>query len=395
MVADSGSTVLVSLPMSRLIDRYIAREILVPLLIGFFAFNGIILVGRLLRLTDLIAGSAIPFSTVMQLIGFLLPSFFMITLPMSYLLAVLLAFGRLSADSEITALKASGIGLHRLLLPVLGIAALCAAATLFTTLVILPAATGQFKALLTKTASEAASLAIKPGEFNDRIPGVVLYCREYDPDDGTMSGIILQDERSGKDPLTVFAGSGSLQPSEDRQTLYLDLSSGSIHQRSGAEDYRLIGFSRYHLSVPLSKKKESFQDETEMTLTEMQSAIKAGTGTPKFQTDLRLELQKRFAFPAVCFIFALIGMSLGIQQNRSGKGSGFTISLLVFVSYYILFSATKSMGQKHLLHPAAAIWLPNAFFLVLGVLLFMKTARESKFSLPRGLRVLLFSGRKK
>jgi lipopolysaccharide export system permease protein len=120
-----------------------------------------------------------------------------------------------------------------------------------------------------------------------------------------------------------------------------------------------------------------------MTLGELLANLQAKTGSSKLQRDMQIELHNRFAFPVACFIFAFIGMALGIQNQRSGKGSGFTISVLVFVAYYVVLSIGKTMAQKGLLYPWLAMWLPNLLFLSLGITLFQLTARETHFVLPR------------
>jgi lipopolysaccharide export system permease protein len=379
--------------MNRLLYRYIAKEILVPFILGLAAFNGILFVGRLLNLASLMVASQIPIWTMLQMLAHLLPTFCLITIPMSFFLAVLLAFGRLSSDSEITAMKASGISLTQLLPPVIGIAALSATLTLLITLYILPNSSRSFKGLLREAIQQGASMAIRERVFNDQIAGVVLYCSQYNNQQHTMRGILIQDERNAKEPLTIFASTGSVTPDPDGSAMVVALTGGSIHGLKGTADYRLISFDRYTMTIPIAQRGGPGHDEQDMTISELVSNLQAGQGSTKLQRDMQIELHKRLSFPVACFIFAFIGMALGIQNQRTGKGSGFTVSLIVFVAYFVVFSIGKNLGQKGVLHPGIGIWLPNVLFLAFGMLLFRQTAQESRLAIlcirPR------WSGRRK
>jgi len=369
-------------PMNRLVYRYLAQEILVPFFLGLAAFNGILFVGRLLNMASLMVSSNIPLTTMLQLLLHLLPTFCFITIPMAFLLAVLLAFGRLSGDSEIIALRAAGISLHQLLPPVLGLAALCTALTLAIALYVLPHSTRTFKVLLAGAIQQGASMAIREGVFNDRINGVVIYCTTFDQDQKTMRGILIQDERNPKEPLTVFAASGSISPDSTGSAIAVTLNGGSIHSYKGSPDYRLISFNRYTMTIPLAKQKDLTYDDNDMTIGELLTNLRAKTGSNKLQRNMRIELHNRFAFPVACFIFAFIGMALGIQNQRAGKGSGFTISVAIFISYYVVLNIGKTMALKGSLHPAIAMWFPNLLFLCLGITLFQLTSRETRLSFP-------------
>jgi lipopolysaccharide export system permease protein len=96
---------------------------------------------------------------------------------------------------------------------------------------------------------------------------------------------------------------------------------------------------------------------------------------------MKLEIQRRFATPFACLIFALIAVPLGIQNRRSGKSAGFSLSIITLLTYYIFLSIGKNLGEKAVLTPFVAMWLPNMIFLAGGTLLFIKTAREERFAL--------------
>lgn len=365
--------------MPSLIDRYIFREMLTPFLLGLLGLNGVLIAGRMLTLAELIIGKAVGFTTLFRLLSSLIPSFLIITLPMSCLLATLIAFGRLSADSEIISLKASGVSLHRMLIPVMAFAALTAAAALMVSLSILPAANRTLRELLGEHLARAAGISIQEGVFNDRIPGILLYCEAMDQRSKRMRNVMIRDERSAGSSLIVTGRAGILETTIDNAHLVLTLEKGSIHQQGDTGEYRLLSFDGYRVSIPLPGRSRALLDDSEMTLSQLRESIAKGVGDPRYRRELHLQLHKRFALPLSCFIFGVIGISLGIVNRRSGKGGGFTTGLAVFVSYFVLFSFLKSLGQKGALPPPVAIWTPNMLFLSAGLILYLMRTRDMEF----------------
>jgi len=323
-----------------------------------------------------VVAKGVPLSEICLLIAYLFPSFALVTIPMAFLLAVLLAFGRLSSDSEIIAIKASGVGLGRLMLPVMIFALLTSFATAATAIYAVPAGNTAFKELLTRAVENRAEMEIKERVFVDSIPGLVIYVDHYDQAARGISGIMIQDDRNLDEPITIFAENGTVTADPAARQVQLMLSRGSIHSIKKSR-YRLIQFSEYELTVRLNQAMRSInRNELDMTIGELKAGIDGGVSDIRLKREMELELHRRFATPFACFVFALAGVPLGIQNRRSGKGSGFTISIGLLIIYYIVLSACKALGDKGLLHAAIAMWMPNLCFLILGVWFFMRSANE-------------------
>lgn len=361
--------------------RYLTKEILTPFLFGLLVFTSVLLMGRMLKLAEMVISNGVPVSDILLLICYLLPYFAVITIPMSLLLAVMLAFSRLSADSEIVAIKASGVSIYRLLPPVLAIAALAYLLTTFVSVYALPKGNIAFKKMLYQIVQGRLNLNLKEQVFNDAIPGLVIYI-DRNNGDGSLSGILIQDQRKKNDISTIFAGSGIISSDEQSKQIHLWLTDGSIHQSRPGNTYRQLDFQQYDLNIDLSGSVKSIEKkESDMTLTEIRQNLKKGGFPQKLTTDMRLEIPRRFALPFACFIFAIVAMPLGIQNRRSGKAAGFTLSIGVIIIYYIFQSIGRTLGEKELLQPALAIWLPNIIFLFGGVFIFRQAAREQPFVL--------------
>jgi lipopolysaccharide export system permease protein len=369
----------------KLLHRYIFREIASPFLLGLLVFTLVLLMGKLLKLADLVIGNGVSILDILLLLVYLMPSFCLVTIPMAFLLAVLLAFGRLSSDSEITAMKSSGVGLSDLFPPVLVSAALACAATAFMTMTALPWGQTAFKKEMQKIVESRMRLDLKEGVFNDQFPGIVLYVDKFDSDQGSMSGIIVHDERDGEDPSTVFASSGAITRDTGNRSVRLHLSRGSIHREMPTRGYRLVTFEDYDVVLGFGKPPENaLLDERTMTLAELNLNLRHPL-SPKLRFDLLLEYHRRVALPWACFIFALVGMPLGMQNRRSGRSSGFSVSIGIFVLYYILLSVGSGMAEKGIISPMIGAWLPNLTLLLPGIYLARKAMLDEEIPLLKRL----------
>lgn len=378
--------------MKKTLFLYICKEIAVPFILGMATFTSVLLMGRFLQLADLVVAKGVLFTDILKMVVYLFPFFCIVTIPMSFLLALLLAFGRLSGDSEITAMKSCGIGLNKMLPPVLTCALAAYLATTFITIYALPWGNSSFKKLLVTVIETRATLDVKEQVFNDDFPGLVIYVDHYE--DNVMSGILIQDERDQKEPSTIFAEKGMIIREPETKTLRLSLINGGIHRGTGTNAYRLLEFGNYDLSINLTQStREVVKNELDMTFSELKEALRIHTQDNKERRDILIEFHRRFSLPFACFVFAFVGVPLGIQNSRSGKAAGFSTSIGVILLYYVVLSIGKTLGQKGILHPGLAVWTPDIVFLLIGIYLFRKTALEQTIPLLELIRALVAQAR--
>jgi lipopolysaccharide export system permease protein len=228
-----------------ILSLYIIREIASLFLLGIAVFTLILLMGRLIKLTELVVSRGVPLADVSRMIIYLMPSFLVFTIPMAFLLAVLLAFGRLSADNEITVIKASGISLVQIMPPVLVCAVVAAMMTFAASLVGVPWGNSAFKELSFQVLKSNVSATIREKVFWDEIPGMIIYTEHYDDQRHTLQGVIIHDGRNPERPMTIFARDGVVAGGSGRQALRLSLNSGSIHAAGKGDEYRLVAFGEY------------------------------------------------------------------------------------------------------------------------------------------------------
>ncbi|MDB4470747.1 LPS export ABC transporter permease LptF [Deltaproteobacteria bacterium] len=323
------------------IHRYIIKEISIPVALSLLIFTFVLLMGRIPRLTELVVSKGVPAGEIVQLFSYLLPTFFSITLPLSFLLGILLAFGRFSADSEFIALKASGVSLYSLLKPVLVMALGFSLLTAWLTISVEPAAKRDFRSKLFEIASSRASVGIQPGIFNDDFDGLVLYTRGMDDRQGIMQEVFISDEREGETPATIVAQRGRFIPNPEGYSITLRLNDGSIHRRPTTNDkatYQIIGFSNYDINLDIGKQlaqgDKRHRSRGELSWAELDQAYRNATvQRSKFQ--YAVEKNKRIALAFAPLVFSLVGIPLGLQSSRSGKGAGFALALAIALVYYL------------------------------------------------------------
>jgi lipopolysaccharide export system permease protein len=361
--------------MKKTLFAYIFKEIPPPFLIGMGAFTFVLLMGRFLKLAEMVVEKGVPLSDVLRMVAYLLPNFWLFTIPMALLLAILLAFGRLSGDSEVTAMKSCGISLYGMLPPPLVFAVLSCVACLAVACYAVPWGNSSFKELLVRVAQASSGLVIKEKVFNDAFPGLVVYADNFEPKGQVMSGVVIHDERNPDQPTTIFAKTGALLSDQRSRSIEFHLNDGSIHRNAEGTGYRMIDFQEYDLRVAMANQGEAAsKSEGEMTIGEL---LHPPPKTPaKAKLSRQLELHSRLALPFACLVFMLIGMPLGIQNRRSGKASGFSLSIGVLLLYYVVLSVTKGLGERGFISPALGCWAPNVLFLLLGIYLFKKAAAE-------------------
>ncbi|MDD2541777.1 MAG: LPS export ABC transporter permease LptF [Desulfuromonadaceae bacterium] len=352
--------------MKRILSFYIIREISSLFLLGIVIFTLVLLMGRLITLTDLVVSRGVPLADVSRMILYLIPSFLVFTIPMAFLLAVLLAFGRLSADNEIVVIKASGISLFQMLPPVIFCALVAMLLALGASTIGVPWGNSAFKELSFQVLKQNVTATIREKTFWDDIPGVVMYTDHYDEQSHALKGVVIYDGRNSDHPMTIFARNGSVSSSGGSQALLLSLHDGSIHIAGKDGLYRLVNFGEYSMMIGENGSTAISRNEPDMWLSELQSQIDNPETTAVKRLKLQTELYSRFTFPFASIVFAILAVPLGLQNRRSGKSGGFTVSIAIILSYYVMMSVVRTVAERGVVSPVIALWIPDLIFFAMG-----------------------------
>ena len=364
---------------------YFLREIGVPFLLGIGVFTFILLIARMLKLVELVVNRSVPIFEIAKLFAYILPTFLEVTVPMALLLAVLLSFGRLSADSEIVALKTSGISLYQMIVPVMAFTAMVTVLALLLALYARPWGNTNLKASLYEIAKTRASAGLRERVFNDDFAGLVIYVEHLEPPGDKLDGILISDTRDPNQRNTVLAKSGYLVGNEEAHTITLRLLDGSIHTfLPGERSYHKTDFTTYdvslNLAVALARFSQREKDAQEMTLGELRADIAQRRSEGRSVNSEMVELHRKFSLPFACLVFGLVGVPLGMQPVRAVRSRSFSVSLALIFVYYLLLTAGEAMAEKGRLPAVVALWIPNVVFLALGTTLFGAAARERQLN---------------
>jgi lipopolysaccharide export system permease protein len=368
------------------ISFYVLGEILIPLAMGLGVFTFILLVGRIFKLSELVINKGVNLSDVLKLFVFILPNFLVFTIPMALLLGILLAFGRLSSEHELTAMKASGISLFQLLPPVIVASVLCYLAAAFMAVYALPWGSQNFRNVLFDIARTKAHIELKPGIFNDSFNGLVFYINEISPRGDTMQGVLIQDERDKSRTQVVMSRVAQLVSDPDRAEVILMLEDGAIHIRDQKKrSYQKIDFDTYRMRLNIGESlgavKRVRMLDSEKSIGELREEIRMKEAAGEEAVHERMVINEKYAIPFASIVFGLLGTALGVRPPRSGRSYSLVKSLGVILGYYILMTSMETMAERGILLPWMAAWIPNVAFLSLGIYLLRIRGLERPFVL--------------
>jgi len=367
-------------PMRKIINLYIFKEITSIFFIILFTLTFVLLMGNILQIMDLMVNKGISFLAVVKLIIFLLPSLFMFTIPIAFLVSILIAMGRFSADNEITALKTSGVSLMQMYYPVAFASLIAFAFTIIIGYYLVPHSYSASKRLLFDLAQQHAAIGIKEKVFNADFKDILLYAEKIHPKGDYMENVMISDNRIKGEQNTILAKKAYLFADTDSMTVMLRLEGGSIHTvSSDFKKYRKIDFKSYDINLDLSTSISSAnhsKTKDEMTMNELLEKMKEPGLNEVALREFAIEVHKKFSIPLSCIFFGLLALPLGIRNHRAVKSRGFTVGIIIATSYYLLRIGGEALVETGRLSPGVGVWTPNFIFALLGIYLFYMAYRE-------------------
>jgi len=373
--------------MPRLLNRYIFTEVCIPFLLTLSVLTLTALLSKVVKLVELTVVHGAGLGFIAGFIASALPSFLVYTIPVSFLVAVLVAFTRLSSESEIIAMKASGISLFTLARPVAVAAVLAYAAALVITLYLFPWGNLNLKAMAMEAARGRLAAGLEEKTFYDRFNNVVFYVDRIDAETGEMHGLFISEQNPGGPTNVFFAREGVFSPSDGEGSVYLKLTDGTVHRQGrGSDAYGLMRFSNYVLELGLPSGRGALlrnRSNRELYTSELVERARKAGAAGRDASPYIIDLHKRFALPASIFVFALIGVPLGLQRVRSSRLAGFSLSLGVMLAYYVTSTALEAAGEYGHLNAIAAVWGSDVIFALVGAYIFVRAARDRPFGPAR------------
>ena len=360
--------------LRKLLDRYIFTELLSPFLISLGALCFVMLTRELLRLVELLVSKGVGLFAVLKVFAHLLPSFLVLTLPIAGIIASITAFGRLSFDKELVAMRAAGLSLLRLSRPVFLFALLVFGLTLWLAQWGQPWSSMNLKKVALNLLRDQLVLALERGTFNEPIPKMMIYVSDLG-EEQESTGIFLSDERNTDEPRVIVARQYRVFIDASANQVALRLENGVIHSKPDQiDEYQRIAFSSYDLKLSLNQS--GYTSEERPSYETITAQLAQSHGRDPSALRRLMEYYKDLAFPTASLVFCLLGVPVGIVSKRSGRIGGFAVGVLVVILYYVLNIGCEFLVTATVIPPFAGAWLPNAIFAVVTVVWFHKMSRE-------------------
>lgn len=332
------------------------------------------------QLLDLLINHDVPLQTVFAFIAFLLPFSMTFTIPWGFLTALLLVFGRLSADNELLAMRSMGISFSRICVPVFLSSVALAGICLWINLEVAPRAEQAMMDSLYKMATSNPASFFQTDEVSENFPDRRVYVGSREGN--KLKNLLVFELGQGHLSKVVFAKEGYISLDKDHNALLLELQDATFEERDEQNpvDIHKIyqGIAMKSGTFPMSLKKlfeqkMRWRHLNSYRLMELLTEIKKKT--PQ-ELALKVELNKRFSASLATIAFALIAVPLGITAHRKETSVGFALGLAIAFSYFFFIIIADTFRSNPHAHPILLIWLPNVIFTSLGIVLFRRLAKK-------------------
>jgi LPS export ABC transporter permease LptF/LPS export ABC transporter permease LptG len=361
----------------RILTRYILGEITSHSLIGCALFTFILFMKPLEQILDAVVRNSSSFATVIQIFLFFLPNTFLVTIPMSVLVGVLLGLSRLAADSEITAMRASGFGIWYFVRVASIVALLGTVFGLVNSLYVVPRANQAILAMQQALETSQASFEIQPRVFYEDFKNTVIYVQNVKPGTGASNwqNLFIADVSDPAAPRITTAESATVAD-DGGQGLLIRLRNGSEHETvsNQPDQYNISTFTQTDRPLTFSPQSDVHLGRVDTRIYALGNRQLLSLSHGPEGKPYEIEFHRRLAFPVACLVLMLIGVPLGSVSRRGGKSSGFIFTILLVLAYYLLSNFGIAWAKQGRLPAVVGVWLANVVFAAAGLFLLSQMA---------------------
>ena len=371
-------------------DRYIASELIPPFLFGVGAFSSVgVAFGAVIDLVRKVVESGLPLTTALNVFWLNLPYFIVLAFPTSTLLATLITYSRLSSDSELIALRSCGVSTYRIVVPALILSFVVTGITFVFNERVVPAANYRADLILVRALKKEKPAfqqynifypeyqeVRQPDGSKVNVLSRLFYADQFDGQQ--MKDLTVVERSQEKLSRIVLAKSATWNSGQNTW----DFFDGTVYLVAPDSSYRkILPFEHQQLHLPRTPLDLAMNNPKltagEMNISQARKYLEIVglSGDDKRIRQLKVHIQEKIAFPFVCVVFGLVGAALGTRSQRASRATGFSISVVVIFTYYLLNFFSSALGSVGILPPLIAAWLPNMFGFGAGGLLLMRTAR--------------------
>ncbi len=373
----------------KLIDRYVGSQLLISVTMAVSVLSVVLVLGNIFKqLLGLLVKNDTPIDLILTFLAYILPFSLSFTIPWGFLTAVLLVFGKMSAENELVGFRANGVSVPRLCLTVLGLALLCVGICLWINIDVAPRAQAKMKLALYNIVTSNPMAMFGSDRVISDFPGNKIYVERSE---GTqLYNLLIYKLNDENVPVKVtFAHRGELETDEANKELLLHIYDARYEQRDDDEIDNLLkikqGITMQETTLPISieaLQKRGNKGISSMTAGELLDHInqdrqdKTEKEIIEENTAAKTELSKRFSFALASFAFALMGVPLAITAHRKETSVGILLSFVVAAVYFFFIIMANNVREKPFWHPHLLMWVPNILCITFGAWLFRRMSRR-------------------
>ena len=357
----------------RILRNYILKEFLGPLILSLVVLIFVMLLGNLIKIADLIINKGVDPLSVGKLFLYLIPYLLAYILPIACLSATLLSLGRLSGDNEIIAIRAGGISLLNLIIPLVILGIILSLLLFIFNDRIIPYAHFAARKTLMEVGIKNPTAALEPGVFINSFDRYILFI--YKIEKNTLYNIRIYEPQENKPTRTIVAKRGEFISIPEKKIVKLKLVEGTSDEPdpNNPLSFYKLNFKTYFMTLNLAQadsgKKTIGKKPKDMTLKELMGEIKRLRASGVDPTPLLTELNKKISLSFSCLIFIILGAPLAIITRRREKTINFALAFLVAGIYYLLLLGAEALSLQGIIEPQIAMWSPNIILGGLGLIL--------------------------
>ena len=365
----------------RILTRYVLWEVFSHGVIGVALFTFVIFMRDVSRILELVVRNSAPIPSVAEIFFLTVPTALTFTLPMGVLVGILIGLSRMAADSEVTALRASGIGAWRFVAIISIFAAGALAIALLNNVIIAPRSAAALSDLQNSLKTSQISFEIQPRVFYEDLKGYVLYVQDVEPASGAAiwKNVFLADIANPSAPKITLAERATVVTEDDTLRMHLENGSQQETDPNNPNQYTISTFDQTDISIALPPAvpapSRDLVPAAELTTTEVLS--RAEHSDRAKSRWYRIEFHRRFALAASCLVLMLVGIPLGLSSKKGGKSTGFILTILLVFLYYFALSAGIAFARQGKVSPLLGVWGADIAFAVAGLILLFRVQRSS------------------
>lgn len=356
----------------RILTRYILKEVLSHAVIGGVIFTFVLFIRDLPSLLELLIRNSASLGAVVRIVLYMLPAMFTVTIPMAVLVGILLGLSRLAADSEVTAMRASGIGIWTFV-RVVGMLAVSAwVVSLANTMYFTPLATRAMLRQEEALANAQASYEVQPRVFYEDFKNYVLYVQDVRAGQGAAHwGQVFLADVTDPDAPKITTADRATVVNGARQTITMRMRDGTEIAPVAAQpgDYTISTFAAADIPLQTGAQEDVHLGKSDTPILAMSNRELLARTHGRNARLYQIEFDKRLAYPAACLVLMLVGVPLGISSRRGGKSAGFVLTIALVFVYYFLSSTGTALARQNKIPAWVGVWEANLLFAVCGVVL--------------------------